>query len=321
MPLTNFFDRLAAVIAGKKPAGAAALDRLLGEARQHLKTCETALTALEASRPETVVSGEAARLKLRRAIAEATADLEDARSAVVEIERRLADQQAVEAEQRRQAAYADALALRTEAGKRLLAEYPPAAKIIAELIASIAKADAACEAVNRSLPEGAEPLDTTERVTRTGGGAPERLLSSKEVRLWARPGASEPLSEEMQAQVRVDAQSATGGYLRSGGSIGPVMPVELRTFRRTEVLDVVPGTLPPALASISLPALRGGDPDIWIASKFWTSPAAIMVAAESSAEASRRKAEAPERRKIVIFELIADHETAASKTIVDEVAA
>lgn len=183
-----------------------------------------------------------------------------------------AERDEIEAARRKR--YDQAVAARDELLARIERDYIKPARQIAAFIANAAKVDAAIRAANRDLPEAAVPLAPVE-ADRATEPVEERIVSEREVRLWTRPGSDEPL-DDLNAGL-VEAHSDGHGVLRSGDR---VFPVELRRFRRVEVIEPQARQWPDALASsVSLPGWRAGDAPAWSPARS-ADPDAIIAHAE-----------------------------------------
>lgn len=319
--MMTVFDRISAVFAAKKTPAADALERLLDEARRHLAGCEAALEVLEASRAEAVLGGDETRLAFRTKLSAAAADVDDARLAVEEIERRLIARRDADEQGRRLRAYERAQAARDAAASTLQREYPDIAERFLVVLKAVAEADRLVEAANAELPAGFSELTSTEWTARVGGHRPQRVVDDRTVTLWRAPGSDQPLPPELQEKVEVEPGSGRGFIRRATTLAPPEDPsvavqrrevhyatsfYELAEFRRIEFIEGRNGDVAPLLREIELPALRGNEAPFWRALPAWAE--ADHVLRELAAREAERAetVPVPEPRRVVRFELVKD---------------
>ncbi|GJE00025.1 hypothetical protein [Methylobacterium isbiliense] len=249
-------------------------ERALQEARAELAAAreleEKALAAFEASKldPKAEATREAHDRKLGAELLRGRAE------AVVRLaEERLQESRAREAEAARVARYREAQSLKATAEKRL-AEYPAAALIIQDILASVGAADAAIAAANADLPAGAVPLEHPEQLVRGLPGEAEVVLS-KTVKpgRWVYVGPHDHLGD-----VAPELISKIEHTTRNGKSYGKDygrIPMDRSRLEFAEVartpdrvvtayLPARPAYRPESLANtVALPGLLPGTADIW----------------------------------------------------------
>lgn len=331
--MVSLFDRIQQTFspAAKKPASVAELAKLAEAARIHVAACEAAVKELEGRRAEAVLSGEESRTRFRADLAVASGDLDDAKIAAQEIERRLAERREKDEQAKRLKQFEAAQRARDEAAAEITKRYPAAAQEIVSLIRIAAEADARVEAVNAELPEGLPALAAVEDVARLGGHRSPRAVSDRVVKLWCPEGSTEPAPEDQQASIEVVAHDPSRGTRQTSWTSAapydpsrggrPLTETHIRTlnfvrrrFRRIEHIEGIPGTVPDRLASIVLPPLLGGGVPFWSGSDWFDSPSSVIDRLAKLDAQRDETARQSEPRRVVKFELLKDEPAAAEKS-------
>lgn len=291
-----------------------AIRRALDEANAERIAAEADVRKLEASRLLALIDPDR-RAAHSSALADARRRGEDAAVAAEELERRLGEAEVAEREAGRRAAYEAAKARRDAVAATFPERYEAAIGELAALLREVAEADAEVDRVNDNLPEGADALDDVESI-RDRPGLPRKIKSKTIVELWASPNSSEPIPEEMQRLVKVEKERGvpTGrGYMtnndRAQGFFSTSHYVRKR-FERVVFLDSVLGEAGPRLRRMDLPALRAGEPDIYVARPL-SSPAGVLAALDKAAATPIEQPEREPQEQRVEFRLVEEPQPAA----------
>lgn len=253
------FSDLIALVTSDAPADSAALAAGLVDARFSVSEAEADHAAADAAYREGLLGDEKALAKLAAIRSSAEVKRDRASALLARLEEHHAAAVSGEAETVRIAAYDAARSARDEAAAAVSAEYPGLVARILELVAVLAEADAAVEAVNADLPAGAEMLLSAEMIARHIPGLPREDISDRTVELWCREGEDRPIPESMQGRV-FSQEDGTGYYSTDTGRHAFVK----RRFRRVAYRPATPSQHIARLASsLALPPLRPGELLTW----------------------------------------------------------
>lgn len=221
---------------------------------------ESAAEKLEAERRRILLDGSDKELEaVEVRIVAANRDIERGLAAKTELEKRLRDAAAAEADSVRLARYRTAKETAEFAAAKVAKEYPKHAKAIVELIRALAEATAAVQLANDDLPAGADPLPDPEFAVRGIPGSPRKIVNEVELVRWCVVDTGEIPPETLWS--KLDQRDHEGsGVIREAG-LGN--NYEKRRFIRREYLEAEPMIRPDRLASINLPGFAADDPPIW----------------------------------------------------------
>jgi len=288
----KILDTIAAAFSGKKQPNSAKLAELISAAETEAAAAHSRVTELEASRAETALQGEAARLDHRAALTSARDDVVDLDGAIATLRGRHGVAVEAEAEAARKKVYDSAYAAATAVAgglPALLEQYETGAKALRDIVRQIGEIDTKVSVANANLPAGVQPLEDSTSL-RTLPGIPKEVVSEKTRELWCRPGASDPLANEWQAQVTLQPDGR--GYLHRPEAHSLVY-CEKRRFTVREVREAVPGVRPVSWFELNLPAVYAWQHPIFRLAHGAYRPDLVAevdrcVAAEKSAEKSKQ---------------------------------
>lgn len=239
------------------------LRQALDPAKADAEAKASDVAAAEAAYQTSLVDPDEAATEKADAIRTAARRSSDRAGALVEaIETRLADAMAREVETARQERYDAAKAASEKAAADLMRIYPKAATQIRDAFLALARADAAVQAANQDLPDGAIPLHGGERQLVLTPTKDREDISAEDVELWCIGGYRDRvLDDDQQRKVR-NIKGDTGLFDWPGGSSN--LDVGRRKFRRETYLPMITNQwVKSPLAVTVLPNLNTSAPDIW----------------------------------------------------------
>lgn len=260
------------IAAALKPASPASdlrtelarLPNLIGKA-------ESAAEALEGQRREALLSATDAELaKVDDRVAGANREIERLYALQAELERRLHAAMDEEEQSARREQYATAQEAANEA-RAALRKYPALARQIVGLLKTVTRAELAVRQANDALPAGAAALPSPEMEMRGREGEPEEILDTEVLpAVWHYTGRHSYMGE-VQQQLLESIQSDDGrtGFIetRINSTHDDMRRYEVARFSTKRKVTFRPARSmfrPIALAaSVTLPGLEPGSPDIW----------------------------------------------------------
>jgi hypothetical protein len=259
-----------------------------------IAAAESNRDALTGRRREALLGGSDADLeKLDNDISAANRLLDRLRAIAEELDARLAQAREAESDAARARRRAELLAKIDSGAKFLQAEYPKAARAIADLIERDARLEIEIENFNKGAPAD-ERLRGAEYIVRHRSAEPSREIGRSTVFRWCREGDNQPLGEEFQAAV-VDSGGGRGLVPSSPGCVSPGRLCVKRKFERVEFLEAERVGYNPSLAlSVNLPGVASGDAPFWFTSQAgttayqWVRDAEKLRVRVASPPASRR---------------------------------
>jgi hypothetical protein len=206
----------------------------------------------------------AASRKAREALTDAAVAVDRSNALVRGLEAQLREACEFEAEAERKQAYSDAKRLAAE-GRKALSRYPSVAGELLDLLAVVARAEAAVFEANRDLPDNAAPLPPIEEAIRTLPGEPREVISRKTREAWIFSESGRLVDAAIVGMIKLDAQDRRRGTIASVGSFdGKHTPVELRKVEEVTSRPALQPLAVDSLASgIKLPAFHPGAPEVW----------------------------------------------------------
>ncbi|MDH6235156.1 hypothetical protein M2281_005778 [Mesorhizobium soli] len=253
----DVLDKVINLIA-KPKSSVAELEAALS--RFNIDELESAADKLEADRRRILLNGSDRELEdIESKITGANRKIERALAAKDELEKRLREAAAAEADSVRLARYRAAKKAGELAAARAADEYPRHAAAIVELIRALAEATAAVELANGDLPAGQDPLPDPEFAARGKAGLPQKIVSEEEVDRWYNINQCGIAPEALWSKLDRMDHGRTGVVNDAG--FGCVF--EKRRFIRREYLEAEMMVRPDRLAGINLPGFAGDDGPIW----------------------------------------------------------
>jgi hypothetical protein len=221
---------------------------------------EAAAEKLEEERRHILLDGTDKELEdIETKITAANRDVERALATRAELEKRLREAAAAEADSVRLARYRAAKKAGELAAARVAEEYPRHAAGIRDLIRELAEATAAVQLANEDLPAGQEPLPDPEFSARGRVGLPRKIVGEEEVERWYNVSQGSIAPEALWTKLDQMDHERTG-VVRDAG-YGCVY--EKRRFIRREYLAEESMIRPERLAAINLPGFAADDAPFW----------------------------------------------------------
>jgi hypothetical protein len=257
------FDRFKAILLADAPPAAECASALC-QAKEVATQASARVGALRGQRREMLTASEPERTKHKRALAEAEDRVADATLYVEELEKKLAQAQAGEAEATRRAQYDAVSAQARDLDQMVRARFPEIAREVAEMMLAIRAIVPLVTAVNADLPAGAAPL---KMPAERGPWSKQReVIGVREVEKWVHVQGGRRIAEDNEDRIR---PAANGGFVLvfHGMGGGGESPVERRRFREVTyrprfAANEAPDTALPDL--VSLPGLAAFDRPFWL---------------------------------------------------------
>ncbi|PSJ57389.1 hypothetical protein C7I85_22660 [Mesorhizobium soli] len=229
-------------------------------ARINIDDLEAAAEKLEEERRRILLDGTDKELEAIEAqIVTANRDVERALATRAELEKRLREAAAAEADSEKLARYRAAKKAGELAASRVAEEYPRLAAGIRDLIRALAEATAAVELANNDLPTGQDPLPDPEFAARGRGGLPRKIVSEQEVTRWYNASQDSIAPETLWSKLDQMDHDRTGRV----NDVGFGCVYEKRRFIKREYLEAEMMRRPDRLAAINLPGFAADEPPVW----------------------------------------------------------
>ena len=203
----------------RKETNLDALATALDDARLQVEAATTAREAADATYRESILDASPAELeKLQAAKGRAVVELDRTEALVAALTNRIANVRTDQERTARKAIHADAVAKCDAIRARLPEEYRHHALAIRALLRDLAEAEVARQRAEEEAPEFA-PISSPEAEVRGLFSVPEEVIDRREVELWAYPGHTEPLPDDVQRKVQQQGKPGHGYYKQPGHGV------------------------------------------------------------------------------------------------------